>query len=133
MRSLKTKRVAALLVATIALSAAASDASALGIVSRSCAGFGAQESISVDWGFNKFTLWTASSHYRNGAFLHTTNTTKNGTTNGWEYTWRSYVGHFGSEYWYGTVIGHHYRSDQGFFIFLGNSTATDCNLGNWGG
>jgi hypothetical protein len=126
-------RSASLLATTIALGAVSSNTNALGIVSRSCATFGAQESISVDWGFNKFTLWTASSHYRNGAFLHTTNTTKNGTTNGWEYTWRSYAGHFGSEYWYGAVVGHHCRSDRGWFIFLGNSTATDCNLRNWGG
>lgn len=132
MRSWKKSGAASLVASAIALGAA-SNAQALGIVSRSCAAFGAQESISVDWGFNKFTLWTASSHYRNGAFLHTVNTTKGGTTNGWEYTWRSYAGHFGSEYWYGSVVGHHYRSDQGWFIFLGNSTATDCNLSNWGG
>lgn len=114
-----------------------SNASALGVVSRSCVGFGAQESITVDWGFKSYMLWTASSHYRNGAFLHNVNTQKIGPngawTNGWELTWRSYAGHFGSEFWYGQVIGHHYRNDSGWITFLGNSTATDCNLSNWGG
>jgi hypothetical protein len=47
-----------------------------------------------------------------------------GTTNGWEYGWRSYAG---------SVIGYHYRNDSGWITFLGNSTATDCNLANWGG
>lgn len=111
----------------------AMNASALGIVSRSCLAAGAQESISVDWGFTPHWLWTASQHYRNGAFLHTINTvSKSPSTNGWEYTWRSYAGHFGSEFWYGTVVGHHWRSNYGLYTFMGNSTATDCNLSQWG-
>lgn len=121
------------LATAILFSGLLSNASALGVVSRSCLAAGAQESITVDWGFNQFVLWTASSHYRDGVFLHTTNTTKGGTTNGWDLTWRSYAGHFGTEFWYGSVIGHHYRNDSGWITFLGNSTATDCNLGNWGG
>lgn len=109
-------------------------AAALGVVSRSCLAFGAQESISVDWGFKSYWLWTASQHYRNGTLLHTINTAGNGPVeNGWQKTWRSYAGHFGSEFWYGTVIGHHWRAEDGFISFLGNSTATDCNLGQWGG
>jgi len=109
------------------------NALALGTVSRSCLAAGAQESITVDWGFNSYLLWTASSHYRNGVFLHTVNTTRGGTTNGWDYTWRSYAGHLGSEFWYGSVIGYHYRNDSGWITFLGNTTASDCNLTNWGG
>ncbi|HWW06520.1 hypothetical protein [Collimonas sp.] len=117
----------------LATSIPMSSALALGIVSRSCAPAGAQESISVDWGFKKNLLWTASSHYRNGAILHTTNTVNNaGSQNGWEYTWRSYAGHFGSEFWYGSVVGHHWRNDSGFISFLGNSYASDCNLRQWG-
>lgn len=109
-----------------------SNAFALGIVSRSCAPVGAQESISVDWGFVRYNLWTASSHYRNGTLLHTTNTVYNsGAVGGWEYTWRSYAGH-GFEFWYGLVIGHHYKR-SGFVSFLGNSFAGDCNLLQWGG
>lgn len=114
------------------LAGVAPQASALGVVSRSCLAAGAQESISVDWGYNKFNLWTASLHYKDGALLHVTNTVKPGG-NGWDYTWRSYAGHFASEFWYGSVVGNHYRNDQGFITFLGNSTATDCNLSNWGG
>ena len=109
------------------------DANSLGIVSRSCLAAGAQESISVDWGFKPYWLWTASSHYRNGAFLHTINTIpKAPNNNGWEYTWRSYAGHLASEFWYGQVIGYHWRSDYGLYVFMGNSSATDCNLANWG-
>ncbi len=88
MLDLKKIKTISLPALAMALSVSTSDASALGIVSRSCAALGAQESITVDWGFNKYTLWTASLHYRNGVFLHTVNTTKNGTTTGWEYTWR---------------------------------------------
>lgn len=103
---------------------------ALGIVSRSCAPAGAQESISVDWGFVPYDLWTASSHYRNG-FLHTINTVANaGAVGGWEYTWRSRAGHWG-EFWYGQVVGYHYKR-SGFVYFLGNSFAADCNLAQWG-
>lgn len=102
-----------------------SPANALGTVSRSCAPFGAQESVTVDWLFQRHTLWTSSSHYRNGIFLHTT------TSNGWESTWRSYAGHLGSEFWYGRVIGAHYISERGVISFLGNSYATDCNLREW--
>lgn len=111
---------------------------ALGTVSRSCAGAGAQESISVDWGFKNYLLWTASEHYRNSVKLHTINTVKvdangNPITDGWELTWRSYAGHLGSEFWYGVVVGHHYKNEAGIVSFLGNSIATDCNLGEWGG
>jgi hypothetical protein len=111
-----------------------SNSYAVGIVSRSCAAAGAQESISVDWGLVPHTLWTASSHYRNGAFLHTINTVSNtGATAGWENTWRSYAGHLGSEFWYGSVLGYHYQRNGGLVLFLGNSTASDCNLSEWGG
>jgi hypothetical protein len=109
------------------------NAHALGVVSRSCLPAIAQESISVDWGFVPYMLWTASSHYRNGSFLHTTNTTLNaGAVGGWEYTWRSYAGHFG-EPWYGMVIGYHWKRNGGLVLFLGNSIAYDCNLAQWGG
>lgn len=64
--------------------------------------------------------------------LHTVNTTRGGTTSGWEDTWRSYAGHLGTEYWYGRVVGYHWRNNGGLFIFLGNSIAVDCNLANWG-
>jgi len=105
----------------------------IGKVSRSCAPFGAQESITVDWTFTPHQFWTASSHYKDGAFLHTTNTVNNaGAIGGWENTWRSYAGHFGSEFWYGTVIGYHYKR-LGLVSFLGNTVATDCNLTQWGG
>lgn len=105
---------------------------AVGKVSRSCAPFGAQESITVDWTFTPHQLWTASSHYRNGSFLHNTNTTvSSGNIGGWQTTWRSYAGHFASEFWYGVVIGHHYRR-SGFVYFLGNTVASDCNLSQWG-
>ena len=109
----------------------ASDAKALGIVSRSCAPLGAQESVTVDWTFKKYMLWTASTHYRNGMFMHTTNTVGKGV-NGWEYTWRSYAGHFGTEYYYGLVVGNHYGNDRGWYIFYGTSQASDCNLRQWG-
>ena len=118
----------------LAVFAASQNTYSLGIVSRSCAPVGAQESISVDWSFNSHLLWTASQHYKDGAFLHTINTTSNsGSTGGWEYTWRSYAGHFGSEFWYGMVIGHHYKRNGGLVSFLGNSIAYDCNLSEWGG
>lgn len=120
--------------ALASLAAWSPGAQALGVVSRSCLAAGAQESISVDWGFKNYLLWTASQHYRNGTLLHTINTAGSGPVqNGWQYTWRSYAGHFASEFWYGTVIGHHWRNDNGFISFLGNSTAVDCNLGQWGG
>lgn len=107
---------------------------ALGRVSRSCLAAGAQESISVDWGFKPYLLWTASEHYRNGAWLHTTNTiARSPDTNGWQYTWRSYSGHFGAEFWYGQVVGFHWGNSGGIYLFYGNSTATDCNLTQWGG
>lgn len=109
----------------------APEARALGFVSRSCAPFGAQESISVDWGLKNYWLWTASSHYRNGIFLHNTNTVSKGN-NGWEFTWRSYAGHFRSEFYYGRVVGHHWGNDRGWFIFYGNTEAVDCNLRQWG-
>ncbi|MCU7937527.1 MAG: hypothetical protein KZQ99_22165 [Candidatus Thiodiazotropha sp. (ex Dulcina madagascariensis)] len=106
--------------------------SAPGKVSRSCAPFGAQESVTVDWTFQPHSLWTASQHFKNGSFLHTINTTSNSSsTGGWEYTWRSYAGHFGTEFWYGAVIGHHYKRN-GLVSFLGNTSATDCNLSEWG-
>lgn len=133
MKTKKKSKLLSIFASAIVLSAAASNASALGIVSRSCLAAGAQESISVDWGFNKFLLWTATSHYKDGVLLHTINTTRGGTVDGWELTWRSYAGHLGSEFWYGSVIGHHWKSDSGFISFLGNSTAVDCNLANWGG
>ncbi|WP_141111242.1 hypothetical protein [Chromobacterium haemolyticum] len=104
---------------------------ALGIVSRSCAPFGAQESISVDWSGRSYSLWTASSHYRNGTWIHNTNTRVYGG-DGWQDTWRSYAGHFGSEFWYGSVVGHHYRNQSSYISFLGNSSAVDCNLSQWG-
>lgn len=114
-----------------------SDANALGVVSRSCLPAGAQESITVDWGFKKYMLWTASGHYRDGVLLHNINTQAllpNGQmSNGWYLTWRSYAGHLGTEYWYGAVLGYHYKNDSGFISFLGFSTAKDCNIGNWGG
>lgn len=109
------------------------NALALGKVSRSCLAAGAQESITVDWRFNPYWLWTASSHYRNGVILHTINTTRGGVTSGWDYTWRSYAGHLGTEFWYGTVIGYHYSSYQGFITSLGTTTASNCNLSQWGG
>jgi hypothetical protein len=117
----------------LALLVSSQNSFSLGIVSRSCAPFGAQDSITVDWGFTPYLLWTASQHFRNGAFLHTVNTTSNaGSTGGWEYTWRSYAGHFGTEFYYGTVIGHHYKRNGGLVSFMGNSHATDCNLSEWG-
>ena len=117
----------------IPIIAASPNADALGIVSRSCAAVGAQESISVDWSFQKFTLWTASTHYRAGVLLHTINSVAtNPAQNGWEHTWRSYAGHIGSEFFYGTVIGSHWKSDSGLFSMIGESTATDCNLSQWG-
>ena len=128
------KRIGALLLLALACGAPClypGTVSAQGIVSRSCLPFGAQESVTVDWGFRRYWLWTASSHYRNGYWLHNVNTVGKGQ-NGWEYTWRSYAGHFASEYWYGTVVGHHYRSDYGFIVFLGNSTASNCNVAQWG-
>jgi hypothetical protein len=132
MKNNERARLLRLYVASITMTFAMCDANALGIVSRSCLAAGAQESISVDWAYKSYTLWTASEHYRNGALIHTVNTTKGGTTNGWEYTWRSYAGHLGSEFWYGKVIGYHWRSAGGLILFLGNSVATDCNLANWG-
>lgn len=132
MKNAKDIILASMVASTLGLLLPASNASALGIVSRSCIGAGAQESITIDWGFNKFVLWTASSHYREGVLWHTINTTKGGTTTGWEYTYRSYAGHLGSEFWTGSVMGYHYRNDSGWITFLGNSNATDCNLANWG-
>lgn len=129
--SIKKPRVilSSLIIATTLLSA--SNAFSLGKVSRSCAPATAQESISVDWGFVSHSLWTASSHYRNGAFLHTINTRVDGG-NGWKDTWRSRAGHWG-EPWYGRVIGYHYKRQGGIISFMGNSYATDCNLSQWGG
>lgn len=97
-----------------------------GRVSRSCAPLGAQESITVDWTFASRWYWTASQHYRNGILLHVPNS-------GWANTWRSYAGHFGSEFWYGFVQGFHYDWDPRWGgRFLGGSIASDCNLGQWG-
>lgn len=105
---------------------------ALGWFSRSCLAAGAQESITLEYSFNWQTMWTASSHYKNGAFLHTINTVGKGD-NGWEYSWRSYAGHIASEFWYGQVIGYHYTRDKnGAIKFLGNSVANDCNISQWG-
>ena len=112
-----------------------------GTVSRSCAPFGAQESVSVYWSacpvfFPKTALlWTASAHYdANGVWLHNINTVaRSPKTNGWEITWRSYAGHFGSEFWTGRVVGYHYIKDEyGIERFIENSEARDCNLSNWG-
>jgi hypothetical protein len=123
-----SKRLAA---CALVLSALAPPVQALGIVSRSCAPFGAQESITVDWHFSPHYLWTASIHYRNGFLLHTVNSSGDGN-GGWSYDWRSYAGHFGTEFWYGMVIGQHYEYRGGFVSFLGNSRAGDCNLSEWG-
>jgi hypothetical protein len=113
---------------------AGGNANALGIVSRSCLLAGAQESISVDWSFTPYLLWTASTHFYNGAFLHTINTVASAPdSGGWEYTWRSYAGHLLTEFWYGEVIGDHWRNDYGLYSYLGQSFAYDCNLANWGG
>jgi hypothetical protein len=113
-----------------------SGASALGIVSRSCIGAGAQESVTVDWGFRSYVLWTASGHYRDGVLLHNINTqqilSSGYLSDGWYLTWRSYAGHLASEFWTGFVIGYHYQNDSGIVKFLGNSVANDCNLSNWG-
>ena len=112
-----------------------------GTVSRSCMPFGAQESVSVHWGpcpilFPKRSmLWTASAHYAgNGVWLHNINTVaKSPQTSGWEFTWRSYAGHFASEFWTGRVVGYHYIIDgSGIPRFIELSEAHDCNLGNWG-
>src|SRR5690606_397342 len=116
---------------TAILGLAASGSYAQGIVSRSCIGAGAQESITVDWSFKNHLLWTASEHFRNGVFLHAINTVGKGQ-NGWEYTWRSYAGHLGSEFWTRRVVWHHWKNSGGLYIFLGNSIATDCNLPQWG-
>ncbi|WP_124382788.1 hypothetical protein [Ralstonia sp. SET104] len=106
---------------------------ALGVVSRSCLPAGAQESITVDWGFKPHQLWTASEHHRNGAFLHVVNTVSTSpNTGGWQNTWRSYAGHLGSEFWYGTVIGYHWGNSGGAFFLHGITTASDCNLSQWG-
>ncbi|WP_247537609.1 hypothetical protein [Ralstonia pseudosolanacearum] len=126
--TLKTKLVAGL--ATILFSQACN---AVGIVSRSCLPAGAQESITVDWGFQPHQLWTASEHHRNGAFLHVVNTVSSSPdTGGWQNTWRSYAGHLGSEFWYGTVIGYHWGNSGGAFFMYGTTTSTDCNLSQWG-
>ena len=112
-----------------------------GTVSRSCQPFGAQESVSVYWSacpvfFPKTALlWTASAHYDgNGVWLHNVNTVaRSPQTRGWETTWRSYAGHFGSEFWSGRVVGYHYITDKtGIPRLIELSEAHDCNLLNWG-
>ncbi len=96
-----------------------------GWVSRSCAPVGAQESITVDWTYQSNRYWTSSNHYRGGVLLHS-------LWSGWQVTWRSYAGHFGSEFWYGTVVGYHWTADYSKVRMLGVSQAVDCNLSHWG-
>lgn len=104
-----------------------------GTVSRSCLPVGAQESVSVRWDFSRQQLWTASSHYRNGVWLHNTNTVERSPgTFGWENTWRSYAGHLGTEFWYGEVIGSHWANEYGIPRLIEHSYANDCNLAHWG-
>ena len=120
-------------LAAIVLIFASQNSHALGIVSRSCLPAGAQESVTVDWGFKPYLLWTASAHYRNGTFLHTINTVSSSpSTGGWQNTWRSYAGHLGSEFWYGKVIGYHWGNSRGAFFLYGTTVASDCNLSQWG-
>ncbi len=101
--------------------------SAPGFVSRSCLPVGAQESITVDWTFRQDLYWTASAHYKNGILQHIPNS-------GWSPTWRSYAGHLGSEFWYGAVVGYHWRFDTRIRqpVRMAVTTATDCNLRQWG-
>lgn len=106
-------------------------AHALGIVSRSCGPVGAQESVTVDWHFRPHYLKTFSIHYRNGGFLHTASSADDGGAQ-WRLGWRSYAGHFGSEFWHGKVIGQHYAYRSGVISYLGNSYASNCNLREWG-
>jgi hypothetical protein len=120
------RKLSFFIIFMLGLLGAVQSAQAVGIVSRSCLGAGAQESITVDWTLANNWYWTASEHYRNGALLHTPNS-------GWSNTWRSYAGHLGSEFWYGFVAGHHWRwtASTGTAL-MGISTATDCNLSQWG-
>jgi len=133
-RSHDKRGAAALAPGLIALAiawSASPAAHALGIVSRSCAPVGAQESVTVDWHFRPHYLWTTSTHYRNGVFLHTAGAADEGGP-AWHLGWRAYAGHFGSDFWYGRVIGRHYAYRAGMVSFLGTSQATDCNLDQWG-
>ncbi len=120
------RKLSSFMVFVVALLGAVQSVQAVGIVSRSCLPAGAQESVTVDWTFSKDWYWTGSDHFRNGALLHTPNS-------GWSHTWRSYAGHLGNEFWYGSVAGHHWRwSASTGIALMGISTATDCNLGQWG-
>jgi hypothetical protein len=79
-------------------------------------------------------LWTASAHYDSkGNLLHVINTiaTSPGTY-GWQDTWRSYAGHFGTEYWYGKVVGYHWAKRLGVDWFMGGTVAFNFNIGNPG-
>ena len=100
------------------------------VVSRSCAPAGTQESITYK-PFDHRWLWTASLHYdAKGNFLHTVNTIAAAPkTNGWQDTWRSWAGHFASEFWYGKVIGSHWAFDKGVPHALWYTEARDCNIG----
>jgi hypothetical protein len=125
-----------LLAIALAASVAPSAFAALGKVSRSCLPAGAQESITVDWGFVPWWTWTASYHYRNGVLLHSVisqQTLQWGGTSEWVWSWRGYAGHLGTEYWYGHVVGSHYWWDGTQAIWMGTTDAVDCNLSHWGG
>lgn len=100
------------------------------VVSRSCAPAGTQESITYK-PFAHRWLWTASVHYdAQGNFLHTVNTVvASPKTDGWQDTWRSWAGHFASEFWYGKVIGSHWAFADGVRYPLRYTEAVDCNIG----
>ncbi|MFZ3288530.1 MAG: hypothetical protein WA191_17005 [Telluria sp.] len=103
------------------------NANALGGVSRACFSVGANESITVDWWYNNYWMYTFSDHYTYGTFQHT-------LQDGWTYGWRSRAGHF-FEYWASPyVVGYHYNwTPTSGTVFMGYSNAWDCNLANWGG
>lgn len=103
------------------------DAHALGGVSRACQPLGANESITVDWVYNNNWMYTFSYHYNYGYYQHA-------LQDGWTYGWRSYAGHF-FEYWDSPyVVGYHYYWTQKLgTVYMGYSTAWDCNVWNWGG
>lgn len=69
MAEYKAQRFSSFMIGLAIMVSGSCALAAVGKVSRSCAPFGAQESITVDWTFTPHQLWTASQHYRNGAFF----------------------------------------------------------------
>ena len=112
-----------------------------GYVSRDCPGFGAKESISVDWsgatGVGGEWFYTLSYHVRKDSSQSSGYRWEKHTSgSNWVYIWRSYAGQVGNwldNYYYAGVYGIHYwYNQQAKRTETRRRFVTDCNLESWG-